>query len=121
MEGLRAAPYLSLAVTGGPLLGRVRRILDPEVESMHRLPIVGVAAAMLIGSSLLASATAQQTGSSARRVANPRSEGYSSSARASHRGTVYVPLFRSVSFRREVQLQLTELVTKEIEKRTPYK
>jgi hypothetical protein len=35
--------------------------------------------------------------------------------------TIYVPLFRSVSFRREVQLQLTELVIKEIEKRTPYK
>ncbi|AGA30881.1 LPS assembly lipoprotein LptE [Singulisphaera acidiphila] len=35
--------------------------------------------------------------------------------------TVFVPPFRSVSFRREVQLQLTELVQKEIEKRTPYK
>ena len=35
--------------------------------------------------------------------------------------TVYVPLFRSVSFRRDVQFQLTELVQKEIEKRTPYK
>lgn len=35
--------------------------------------------------------------------------------------TVYVPLFRSLSFRRELQLQLTELVIKEIEKRTPYK
>lgn len=35
--------------------------------------------------------------------------------------TVYVPLFRSLTFRREIQLQLTELVQKEIEKRTPYK
>jgi hypothetical protein len=35
--------------------------------------------------------------------------------------TIFVPPFRSVSFRREVQLQLTELVQKEIEKRTPYK
>jgi hypothetical protein len=35
--------------------------------------------------------------------------------------TIFVPVFRSISFRREVQLQLTELVIKEIEKRTPYK
>lgn len=35
--------------------------------------------------------------------------------------TIYVPMFRSVSFRRDVQFQLTELVQKEIEKRTPYK
>ncbi|MGE3818474.1 MAG: hypothetical protein AB7I30_03500 [Isosphaeraceae bacterium] len=31
--------------------------------------------------------------------------------------TVYVPLFRSISFRRDVNLQLTELVIKEIEDR----
>ncbi|GAC1463735.1 MAG: hypothetical protein NVSMB9_01540 [Isosphaeraceae bacterium] len=35
--------------------------------------------------------------------------------------TVYVPVFRSVSFRREVNLQLTELVIKEIERRAGYK
>ncbi len=35
--------------------------------------------------------------------------------------TVYVPVFRSLSFRRDIQLQLTELTIKEIEKRTPYK
>ena len=35
--------------------------------------------------------------------------------------TVYVPVFRSVSFRRDVNLQLTELVIKEIERRTPFK
>jgi len=35
--------------------------------------------------------------------------------------TVYVPVFRSLSFRRDVQLQLTELTIKEIEKRTSYK
>lgn len=35
--------------------------------------------------------------------------------------TIYVPTFRSISFRRDVQFQLTELVQKEIEKRTPYK
>jgi hypothetical protein len=35
--------------------------------------------------------------------------------------TVYVPVFRSVSFRRDVNLQLTELVVKEIERRTPFK
>jgi hypothetical protein len=35
--------------------------------------------------------------------------------------TVHVPMFRSISFRRDLQLQLTELVIKEIEKRTPYK
>src|SRR5215471_14643559 len=35
--------------------------------------------------------------------------------------TVYVPVFRSLSFRRDIQLQMTELVIKEIEKRTPFK
>jgi len=35
--------------------------------------------------------------------------------------TVYVPTFQSVTFRRDVNLQLTELVIKEIERRTPYK
>ena len=48
--------------------------------------------------------------------------GYSVRAPYSHEiKTVYVPLFRSISFRREVQLQLSELVIKEIERRTPYK
>jgi hypothetical protein len=35
--------------------------------------------------------------------------------------TVYVPMFRSMSFRRDVQQQLTLLVIQEIERRTPYK
>lgn len=35
--------------------------------------------------------------------------------------TVYVPVFKSVSFRRDLNLQLTEMVQKEIERRTPYK
>ena len=35
--------------------------------------------------------------------------------------TVYVPIFRSITFRRDVQLMLTEAVIKEIEERTPYK
>ena len=35
--------------------------------------------------------------------------------------TVYVPMFRSISFRRDVHIQLTELVIKEIDKRAPYK
>src|SRR4051794_41522827 len=35
--------------------------------------------------------------------------------------TVYVPVFRSLSFRRDVNFMLTELVQKEIEKRTKYK
>ena len=35
--------------------------------------------------------------------------------------TVYIPVFRSISFRRDVNLQLTELVIKEMERRTPYK
>jgi hypothetical protein len=34
--------------------------------------------------------------------------------------TVYVPIFRSISFRRDVNTQLTELVIKEIGRRTPY-
>ncbi len=35
--------------------------------------------------------------------------------------TVYVPVFQSVSFRRNLGERLTEAVVKEIEKRTPYK
>jgi hypothetical protein len=35
--------------------------------------------------------------------------------------TVHVPVFRSISFRRDVNLQATELVIKEIERRTPFK
>ena len=35
--------------------------------------------------------------------------------------TVYVPVFKSITFRRDVNLMLTELVKKEIERRTPYK
>lgn len=35
--------------------------------------------------------------------------------------TVYVPVFRSLSFRRDVQFMLTELVQKDIEMRTKYK
>lgn len=121
MEGLRGAPYLSLAVTGSPLMARVRRILNLEVETLYRLPIVGPGFAVLLGSLLLANATAQQTGRSPQDVANPRLEGRSSPALVSQGTTIYVPLFRSVSLRRNVQFQLTELVQKEIEKRTPHK
>jgi hypothetical protein len=35
--------------------------------------------------------------------------------------TVYVPVFRSISFRRDIQIMLTEAVIKEIEERTKYK
>ena len=35
--------------------------------------------------------------------------------------TVYVPVFRSISFRRDVNFQLTEEVKKQIESRTPFK
>jgi hypothetical protein len=35
--------------------------------------------------------------------------------------TVYVPVFKSVTFRRDINIMLTELVIKEIEQRTPYK
>ena len=35
--------------------------------------------------------------------------------------TVYVPVFKSVTFKRDVNLMLTEMVIKEIERRTPYK
>lgn len=35
--------------------------------------------------------------------------------------TVYVAVFKSVTFRRDINLMLTELVIKEIERRTPYK
>ena len=35
--------------------------------------------------------------------------------------TVYVPVFKSITFRRDINLYLTELVIKEIERRTPYK
>ncbi|MFM7132257.1 MAG: hypothetical protein ACKO0V_23155, partial [bacterium] len=35
--------------------------------------------------------------------------------------TVYVPVFRNLNYRRDLNLMLTEAVCKEIEKRTPYK
>ena len=35
--------------------------------------------------------------------------------------TVYVPIFKSQTFRRDLNLQLNELLCKEIERRTPYK
>jgi hypothetical protein len=35
--------------------------------------------------------------------------------------TVYVPIFRSYTFREDVNLKLTECIIKEIERRTPYK
>src|SRR6516225_10107581 len=35
--------------------------------------------------------------------------------------TVYVPVFRAISFRRDIQIMLTEAVIKEIEERTRYK
>lgn len=35
--------------------------------------------------------------------------------------TVYVPVFRSVSFRRDLNLQLTKLVQEEIQRRTPFR
>ena len=35
--------------------------------------------------------------------------------------TVYVPMFRSITFRRDVGIQLTELVIKEIERRSGFK
>ena len=35
--------------------------------------------------------------------------------------TIYVPVFKSMTFRRDLNLQLTEAVIKEIEKRTIYK
>jgi hypothetical protein len=48
--------------------------------------------------------------------------GYSIRPPYEHRvRTVYVPVFKSVSFRRDLNLQLTKLVQEEIERRTPYK
>ena len=35
--------------------------------------------------------------------------------------TVYVPIFRNITFNRDIHLQVTEAVQKEIPKRTPYK
>jgi hypothetical protein len=35
--------------------------------------------------------------------------------------TVYVPIFRNITFQRDIHLQVTEAVQKEIPKRTPYK
>lgn len=35
--------------------------------------------------------------------------------------TVYVPIFQSITFRRDINFQLTQLVQYEIERRTPYK
>jgi hypothetical protein len=51
-----------------------------------------------------------------------RMTGYSARAPYDTRiRTVYVPVFKSITFRRDVNLMLTELVVKEIERRTPYK
>ena len=66
MEELRGALPLSLAASGGPLLARVHRILNPEVESMYRLPVVTSGAALLIGSVLLLIAPAPLSISPAR-------------------------------------------------------
>jgi hypothetical protein len=35
--------------------------------------------------------------------------------------TVYIPVFRSISYRRDLNLQLTELIIKEMERRTPFR
>jgi hypothetical protein len=35
--------------------------------------------------------------------------------------TVYVPMLKSVTFRRDMNVQMTELLQKEIERRTPFK
>ena len=35
--------------------------------------------------------------------------------------TVYVPIFRSITFKRDMNIQLTTLVIQEIERRTPFK
>jgi hypothetical protein len=35
--------------------------------------------------------------------------------------TVYVPIFKTASFRRDLNFRLTEMIQKEIERRTPYK
>ena len=35
--------------------------------------------------------------------------------------TVYVPVFKSITFRRDINIMLTNLVIQEIERRTPYK
>lgn len=55
-------------------------------------------------------------------ICGPAGCGYSLRAPYSHEvQTVYVPIFRSISFRRDVNLQLTELVIKEIERRSHFK
>jgi hypothetical protein len=55
-------------------------------------------------------------------VALPGGCGYNFRAPYEHEiHTIYVPVFRSIDFRRDVNLQLTELVIKEIERRTPWK
>jgi hypothetical protein len=35
--------------------------------------------------------------------------------------TVYIPIFRSISYRRDLNLQLNELIIKEMERRTPFR
>jgi hypothetical protein len=124
MEGLRSTPCPSLAASGGSLLARVRRILNPEVESMYRLPVVGPGAALLIGSVLLVAAPAGQPERPATVTqGNARQHTTEQSDNEHHPriGTVYVPVFRSTTFRRDVQLCLTAAVIKEIEGRTTFK
>ena len=55
-------------------------------------------------------------------VAGCRATGYSIRAPYdTNVKTVYVPTFQSVTFRRDINFQLTNLVIQEIERRTPYK
>ena len=124
MEGLRGAPSLSLAASGGPLLARVRRILNPEVESMHQFSTVVLGAPLLLASVLLVGAPTQPPDGPARGVSG---DGVRCPVDVSSRDrdrpirTVYVPVFRSASLRRGANYMLTEMVQKEIEQRTRYK
>ncbi|SIO67259.1 Signal transducer regulating beta-lactamase production, contains metallopeptidase domain [Singulisphaera sp. GP187] len=127
MEGLRSASQPSLAASDGPLMARIRRILNPEIMSMYRLPIVGPGATALIGIVLLVGEPALPRGgfaSGAQAAGARRPEERTSPDSAPlvrNDRKVYVPIFRSGSLSRVVQLQLTELVQKQIESQTPWK
>jgi hypothetical protein len=99
----RAAPP---ATTEGPAGGIAHEELSMR-SVRRRLPTVGLLA---LGLALaLLPAGCRVTGYSIRPPYDTRIR------------TVYVPVFKSITFRRDVNIMLTDLVIKEIERRTPYK
>ena len=90
-------------------IGRVRTEEGPSMRSVRRLPDPTARPGPRAGRWPLLAPGCKVTGYSIRPPYDTRIK------------TVYVPVFKSITFRRDVNLMLTELVIKEIERRTPYK